>query len=94
MKKIAGWIVLFEPLNPLGTSEAMFSVSPPIRRPAAAWSLHALEALESRHMMHSGAFPTITIETNAGDITLNMFDERAPQTVQNFLVTLQTADKL
>ncbi len=63
----------------------MFSVSPPIRRPAAAWSLRALEALESRHMMHSGAFPTITIETNAGDITLNMFDERAPQTVQNFL---------
>lgn len=43
------------------------------------------EVLESRYALHSGEFPTIVIQTNVGDITLNMFDELAPQTVQNFV---------
>ena len=29
--------------------------------------------------------PTVTLETTHGDITIELFEERAPQTVRNFL---------
>jgi cyclophilin family peptidyl-prolyl cis-trans isomerase len=54
--------------------------------------VHGPETLESRYALHSGEFPTIVIETNVGNITLNMFDEMAPQTVLNFTNYVKDGD--
>jgi cyclophilin family peptidyl-prolyl cis-trans isomerase len=44
------------------------------------------EWLEDRRMLHGdGPLPSITLETNVGDIRIELFAEETPQTVANFL---------
>jgi cyclophilin family peptidyl-prolyl cis-trans isomerase len=52
-----------------------------------------LEHLERREMLHgSDIFPIVTLETNMGDISIELFEEDAPQTVANFLNYVDDGD--
>lgn len=51
------------------------------------------ERLEDRRMLHGdGPLPSITLETNQGDITIELFAEDAPLTVDNFLNYVDDGD--
>ena len=51
-----------------------------------------LERLEHRYMMHGDGLSSVTIETQRGDITIELFADDAPQTVANFLNYVNDGD--
>ena len=51
-----------------------------------------LEALEQREMLHGGVYPEVTLQTNFRDITIELYADDAPGTVQNFLNYINDGD--
>jgi cyclophilin family peptidyl-prolyl cis-trans isomerase len=53
----------------------------------------ATEALERREMLHGDeVLPTVVLETNLGEIPMEMFENNAPGTVDNFLTYVEDND--
>lgn len=56
--------------------------------------LTAVEPLERRLLLFNGFNPTVTLETNLGDIEFELLEDDAPGTVENFLTYVNDGDYL